>query len=172
MSTNTGFTSADIDESKLIEKNYLRLLQSSYASNANSGVQTQAPTFSTAVDILGHYQAINSINTNDAVMLAPLPLNFNQVMANKLRQQLQLNNPGSPSSTLSLSTIYTDLNSTDALTNGPKSTQFTDSNDADAIESHDSNTEESSKQNERIRSTTILYVIKFMFLHFSAVKIS
>ena len=166
MSTNTGFTGANIDEFQFIDKNYLCFLQSSYGFVGNGGVQT--PTFSTAADILGHHQAMNAINTNDAVMLATLPLNFNQVMANKLQQQLQLQlkSPGSPSSTLSLSTIYTDLNSTDALTNGPKSTQFTDSNDADAIESHDSNTEESSKQNERIRSTTILYVIKFMFLYF------
>ena len=112
----------------------MRLLQSS-ASNANGGVLT--PTFSTAVDILGHHQAMNAINTNDAVMLAAVPLNFNQVMANKLQQQLQLQlkSPGSPSSTLSQSTVYTDLNSTDALTNGPRVPSQRKCYDADAIES-------------------------------------
>ena len=144
MSTNMGSSGAGIDESQLVDKKYLNLVQSSYASNANDSVKTQTPTISTALCILGHYQAINAINANDAVMLAPLPLNFNPVMANKLQQQLQLqlNSPaGSPCSTLSLSTVYTDLS--DVLLHGSKSAQSTSTYRTDTNDSFADNRDSS-----------------------------
>ena len=137
MSTNAGFTGADIEESQFGGKNYLHLLQSNYGSIGNGGVQT--PTFSTAIS--------NYLGNHNAAMLSELPLAFEQGLALKQLQQLQLqlNSPaGSPSSTLSLSTIYTDLISlTDALGNGPKITQsvlthLTDAIDTGAIQSQGS----------------------------------